>query len=743
MLKFSRLCLTILALALITLLKLSVFANGPVFWEVSKQEDVLKGDARGVSISENGAISLAPSYTLFYDTKEAYIWSSTTDNAGNIYLGTGHDGKIFKVEPSGAGRLLYDTPELDVTALATDAKGNLFAATSPEGKIYKIAPDGNAAIFFDPSYKYVWSLLFDNSTSTLYAGTGDKGVILKIDAAGKETILADTNETNIVAMAMDKSGNLIAGTDPSGLVLRISPNGKIFALLDTPTQEIHSLTVAQDGSIYALSVNQQGAALKTTGVGASSTSSLSGDGVIRISTSDDDGAVSLQSNDSSSSTSSGSRGGKSSVFRILPDGGNETLWSSNDTTGFALKLLANGSLLVGTGTKGRIYSIATDRSQTLFIQSPDEQTSAIFAVGDNLFAASSNLGRLYRIGNQSVGEGSYISTVRDTKFAGLWGAIHWRGAGNVQVQTRTGNTETPDLTWSDWSAPYTNSEGEAISSPRARFIQWKATLKNSAPTSGSTKSNAAATNTNAKAKLEAVTIAYLQRNQAPEISAINVFPPGVALQELPSGIDPSILSSGLDPQLFGFSGNIPPRRFFQKNARTITWSASDANDDTLIYNLFYKTLGDNSWHLLAEDLRQNYYTLDGSRLADGTYYFKVVASDALENPEDVALKSERATDTIEIDNTAPVIKAGQPVTNGNAVEVIFDATEATGRIVKGEYSIDGGQWKLIFPVDGIADSAKESFKVKATFEKSGEHVIAFRCADSSANVGSGKVTVTR
>lgn len=737
--KFSRLYLTILTIFLLTILHISVFASGPVYWEVSKQEDILKGDARGVSISENGTISLAPSYTLFYDTKEAYIWSSATDAAGNIYLGTGHDGKIFKVEPSGAGRLLYDTTELDVTALATDAKGNLYAATSPEGKIYKITSDGNATVFFDPTYKYIWSLLYDNATSTLYAGTGDKGVIFKIDAAGKDTIIADTNETNIVSLALDKSGNLIAGTDPSGLVLRISPDKKTFALLDTPAQEIHSLAIGPDGSIYALSINQQGAAQKTTSLGTSSTTSLSGDGVIRISTSDDDGTVSVQSADtsaSSSGTAARGGGGKSSIFRILPDGSNEPVWNSNDTIGFAMKLLPNGNILVGTGTKGRIYSIGADQSQTLLIQSLEEQTSAIFAVGDNLFAASTNLGRLYRIGNQSVSEGSYISTVRDTKFAGQWGAIHWRGAGNVQIQTRTGNTETPDLTWSDWSTAYSRADGEQISSPRARFIQWKAILKSSGQTSGTAKSNSSA-------RLEAVTVAYLPRNQAPDVTAITVFPPGVALQELVTGIDPSILSSGLDPQLFGLSANLPPRRFFQKGARTITWAASDANDDTMSYTLYYKTLGDNAWHLLAENLTTNYYTMDGNRLADGDYIFKVIASDSPENPEDVALKSERSTDTIAIDNTPPVIKAGTPSTSGNTIEVTFDATEATSRVVKGEYSVDGGQWKLIFPVDGIADSVKESFKVRVTFDKPGEHVIAFRCADASSNVGTSKVTVTR
>src|SRR5262252_732733 len=166
-------------LVLVVLCGLAI-GSGPVFWEVSKQDEVAKGDASGVSITEDGTITLAPTFTSVYDTKEAYVWSSTTDAAGNIYLGTGHKGKIFKVDPSGAGRPLYDTSELDVTALATDPAGNVYAGTSPDGKVYKIAADGKASVFFDPKDKYIWSLLFDPSHSTLYVGTGSKAVNYRV-----------------------------------------------------------------------------------------------------------------------------------------------------------------------------------------------------------------------------------------------------------------------------------------------------------------------------------------------------------------------------------------------------------------------------------------------------------------------------------------------------------------------------------------------------------------------------------
>jgi len=726
-------------LSLLLALCASALAGGPVFWETSKQEDVLKGDARGVSIAENGAITLAPAYTMVYDTKEAYIWSSAADSQGNIFLGTGHEGRIFKVEANGAGRMIYDSAELDVHALATDPQGNVYAGTSPDGKIYKITPAGQTSVFYDPPDKYIWSLLYDASTSTLYAGTGDKGVIYKIDSSGKASVFADTNESNIVTLATDRNGNLIAGTDPSGLVLRISSDGKTFALIDTPLQEIHSLVFAGDGSIFALGINPQSSSQRSGAVGVSSTTSISSDGVITLST-DDQGTLTTEGGSLSSVFGQSRRraeGAKSAVFRILPDGGNETYWSSTDSVGFALTA-RDGQVLVGTNNKGRIYSVAPNGAQTLLIQSPEDQTSTIISAGQHLYATSSNMGRLYRIGRETVSEGTYTSSVRDTKFAGQWGVVSWRGAGNVEVQTRTGNTETPDSTWSDWSQPYRNASGDQITSPHARFIQWRARLR---ATSTSTRGTDGAGQSGSR--LQSVVVAYLPRNQAPEITSLTVLPSGVALQEVPLAVDPSIASSGLDPQVFGVITSVPPRRYYQKGARTLTWQATDANGDTMIYRVFYRTFESSQWQLLADNVTQEYYTIDANRLADGSYFFKVEASDSPSNPSGAALMQEDITDAVEIDNTPPDIKTGQPAVTSQTVEIVFDVTDSTSRVVRGEYSVNGGQWQLIFPVDGIADSAKESFRVKVNLDKPGQYVIAFRCADSSGNVGTSKAQVTR
>src|SRR6478609_10408505 len=136
----------------------SAEASEPSIWSVNSRADVLKGDARGVSIDDNGVISLAPKLTETFRTEQPYVWSSAVDSAGNVYLGTGGDGKVFKVDSSGKGTLFADLAELNVSALAIGKAGEIFAATLPDGKVYQISSSGAATVYFDPKEKYIWSL---------------------------------------------------------------------------------------------------------------------------------------------------------------------------------------------------------------------------------------------------------------------------------------------------------------------------------------------------------------------------------------------------------------------------------------------------------------------------------------------------------------------------------------------------------------------------------------------------------
>ena len=729
--------LTIITILVLTVLAQPVLAGQPIVWETSGRADLLKGDARGVSISDTGVLMLAPKLNEVFNTQQTYIWSSVVDSQGNVYVGTGHDGKTFKITPAGTGSLLYDAPELDVTALAIGRDGALYAGTSPDGKVYRITGDGKADVYFDPGDKYIWSLAVMNDGS-LAVGTGDSGKLYRVRTAGaspESSLLVNTNQTHVISLAVTAQGDLIAGTDSGGLVLRVSPEGKTFALFDTQLREIHALAPAADGSIYALALSDAAASTRAPSTPAPTpqpTESSTPTTSVTITAVDESGAA-LQSASTPARSRSDVSSARSAVFRILPDGATDVVWSSTTVTAFAIApALQPGSVLIGTADKGRIYSVTNDGRDTLLLQSPEGQISSLLVRNNQIYAASSNQGKLFRFGDELVNEGTFESPVRDAKLTASWGRIWWRGAGNVEIQTRTGNGERPDATWSDWSTVYRSPEGNQISSPRARFIQWRATVR---------ASGAAST----PSWVEDVSVAYLPRNVAPEVLSITALPIGVGLQQMAQvAVDPNVESSGLDPSVFGPVAQVPPRRFYQRGARSFQWQAEDRNGDTLEYSIYYRALNEQTFRLLKDKLRDNFYTIDGATLADGRYIIKIVASDAPDNPPGQKLAGERLSEPIDIDNTPPVVKVmGQPQLTRDTVRVVFSVDDATGKVKKADASLDGASWVPVFPDDGIADSGHEVYSVEFGSLGPGEHTISLRTFDTSGNVGTLSVTVRR
>ena len=158
---------------------------------------------------------------------------------------------------------------------------------------------------------------------------------------------------------------------------------------------------------------------------------------------------------------------KSAGYRILSDGGSDIIWNSPNISAFAIYAHQTGSgVLIGTSDKGRIYNITNDGRETLVLQTDEGQISTIKSAGQKLYATSSNQGKLYNFGAEANAEGTYESAVLDAKAVSTWGRVWWAASGNVQLQTRSGNTEKPNETWSAWSSAYTDAKGAQIASPR-------------------------------------------------------------------------------------------------------------------------------------------------------------------------------------------------------------------------------------------------------------------------------------
>lgn len=700
----------------------SVRASEPAIWTVNTRAEIFKGDAEGVSIDETGAITLAPKLALLAAAEQPYIWSSAIDANGAAYLGTGSDGKIFKVAPGGKSTLFYDTNELNVAALAIGKNGEIYAGTAPDGKVYRISPNGAAEIFFEPREKYIWSLALMPDGS-LAVGTGEDGKIYLVKtarAAPEASLFFDTSATHIISMATDAQGNLYAGTDADGLVLRFAPNGKPFALLDSSLREIHDIAVGRDNSIYVLALSESASAAKTADADATAAA---------VATTETTAAPAAP--DAAAKSRYDLSTAKSAIYRITPAGGDEIIWNSSDVTAFSIAANPNGGgVLIGTSDKGRIYSVSDGGRETLLAQSNEGQISTLKAVKNQVYATTSNQGKLYRFGADPVTEGTYRSPVFSAKSTAAWGRIWWRSSGGVTLQTRSGNTSSPDETWSDWSAIYDDQKGTAISSPKAKFLQWRAVLKNNAV-------------------LNEVNVSYLTRNIAPEVLSIQTLPTGVGLlPNPPAQIDPNIELAGLNPVDFGLPAiqNVPPRKVYLRGARSLQWTAEDRNGDRLEYDVYYRAVNEANFVLLREKLSDDFFTIDSAALADGRYIFKIVASDAPSNPNGLSLTGDRISEPVEIDNTPPIVAAlGSPqkISSSASAKLVFEATDAASRLSKAEYSVNGSDWKIVFADDGISDSPNERYTLEIPLKDSGAMTVSLRVFDANGNVGSARVLVNK
>ncbi|MBX3245490.1 MAG: hypothetical protein KF685_13640 [Acidobacteria bacterium] len=710
----------IFALAVLVFFPCLTIASEATVWSISSRDDVLKGEAHGVSINDNGSVTLARRHTEVYKTGQAYVWSSVIDSSGNVFLGTGGEGRVFKVTPDGKGSLFVDLEGLNVSTMAIGRNGEIYAATSPDGKVYRLDESGTASIFFDPKEKYIWSLAVMNDGS-LAVGTGENGKIYRVRSANatpESSVFYDTSETHIITLATDKAGNLYAGTDANGLVLKFGQDGRPFALLDSPLREIHDISVAADGSIYVLAISES--------ISSAAPAAEPSPAAKTVSVEKPSPAAQPTPRKSRYDLS----GAKSAVYRVRADGGNDIVWASASVVAFSVHARPEGGgVLIGTSDKGRIYSVGNDTRETLLVQTEAGQISGIRESNGRLYATGSNQGSLYRISNETIAEGIYESPVLDAKSAADWGRLWWRATGNVLIETRSGNTENANESWTAWQPVTGEKQSGPINSPPARFLQWRAVIRDAT----------------GRSVLNEVSVAYRARNIAPEVLSITVLPVNVGLIANPSvQIDPNIELSGMDPAHFGLQVMpVPPRRAYQRGAVSFQWVAEDRNSDNLIYDVFYKEVNDLSFKLLKSDLTDPFISVDGLALADGRYLLKIVAKDSPSNSTRSAMQGEMVSEPFDVDNTQPTVTVvGSPQTDGNRVRVNFLA-EDQGRIVRAEYSINGGMWHPVYAEDGISDSSRETYALDITLSSPGEYSITLRVFDAVGNVGNGRAIVRR
>jgi hypothetical protein len=695
-------------------------------------QDFLRGRISGLSLTRDGRLTLGSKLDTLFDSGQPEIWSVAQAPDGSLYLGTGHRGRLYKLDPSGKSSLVWTSDQSEIFAVAVDSRGVVYAGTSPDGKVYRIE-NGKATEYFSPGARYIWALKAGRDGS-LYVGTGDQGKIFRVTAAGVGSVYYETGQSHVTCLELDSKGALLAGSEPNGILYRITAENKAFVLYDANLPEIRAIVPGPDGSLYVAalggSVARRIGALSggANGAGASATAPV----VATVTVTDQQAglaqppkpesaktSVAVQSSVTTAPAATVDYAGvdKSALYVIHADNTVETLWSSKEENIYDVAMF-NSSLLFVTDVQGRLYRLDPDRKATLVAQSNEGEATRLLESRGALLAATGNLGKILRLDAGTVATGWFESPVHDSSTVARWGRLSWRGdAKGIAFKTRSGNSLRPDATWSDWSAPLTDPDRAGITSPNARYIQWRAEFSGGAAHAPS---------------LDSVSIAYLPQNTPPNVRSINVSAVSgsaksgaAAASSATASYAITVTDSGDAPATAGTPSQTLSRIPGQQVQ--IYWQADDPDGDRLIYNLYFRS--------------ENTYLLDADVFADGRYYFRVVASDAPSNPANLAREAELVSAPILIDSTPPVVTASAARRNGAVVEIDVDAEDRGSVLRRCEYSLDAGQWMPVEAADGVTDSARERFPIHIDKVPAGEHLVVIRVYDAAGNAGLTKVIV--
>ena len=714
-----------LSALLITLLAPSLFAVAPQFWRVRNVEDFLAGDIDGFAVTSRGDLRAGPSMRKVASFTDPFVLSQASGANGDRFFGTGNDGKVYRLRGTEL-KLLYTAGEPEIYALAYH-DGALYAASSPNGKVYRIDPnDGKGTVFYDPKQAYVWSLAFAPNGDLLVA-SGVEGKLFRVTPKGEGKVIFTAPETHVRCIALKKDGTILAGGSGKGRIYEIRSEGSSHALYDSPLSEISSIYVDENGIGWAAGASTtlpSSAPAATTKAKASSSGSSSTEGKKEESSTTATPAteVTVSFDGAGESTQTGS----GEIYKINPDGFVEMVRKFDRELVYAISGGANGAILLSSGPQGRIYSMK-EGEVALIATVPEKQIVSISSDGGATLVTTTNSGAVYRMDPQPSQKAEFRSAAKDVERFSRFGHYHIDGDSigdnHVAIAFRSGNTRTPDSTWSNWSMASSGIDG-SVDAPPGRYVQWKVTMPK--------PSNEMA--------IHGVTVGFINRNVAPVIDAIAIADPAVVYISSAYPAAPQVVEATNPDENGIFTSlenarekNDPGKKVFRKGYRTITWRAHDDNGDTIRYSLAFRRHGAEKWLRLRDDIDETQFNFDTSQMPDGLYELRLTVSDARDNPDNPLTDTKEGTE-FQVDNTPPQISF---TTSGNDVTIhVTDKLSPIGRV---EYSIDAQKWIRIQPLDGISDSPDETYKLSRA-AVAGKFVIV-RAVDGYYNVGTESINV--
>ncbi|MCX6596230.1 MAG: hypothetical protein NTV70_07665, partial [Acidobacteria bacterium] len=288
------------------------------------------------------------------------------------------------------------------------------------------------------------------------------------------------------------------------------------------------------------------------------------------------------------------------MIELDADGAPRRLWSHAQEVVYALGVDAEGKVILGAGNKGSIYRVESPVLSTLLVNTPATQVTGFAGGGSTgLFAATGNAGKVFAIGPGLEKRGTVESDVFDAGTFSYWGRLNddvTLAGGTIRFETRSGNLDRPQKNWSAW-APLKDGR---LTSPPARFLQWKATF------------TPAAAPGSAAPELGGVDIAWMAKNLAPRIEEVQATPVNYRFPQntITLNLTPSITRPPLGrtrrssaPSLSLDSGSSSSMSY-AKGTGGARWLAADDNGDELNCRVEIRGVAESTWKLIKERVRE-------------------------------------------------------------------------------------------------------------------------------------------
>lgn len=630
-----------------------------------------KGSLQGVAIDNSGRLFLGPRVKPVAGPAEEFYLSAAPAAAGGLYVGTGHNGTVYRIDAAGKSEVVFKGEQLDVYALLPMPDGELFIATSPNGKLFRVGRDGKAQEVFDPEERFIWDLCAAPDGRILLAA-GDSGAVYSVSRDGQAERLLQAEDAHIVSLLATPDGTVYAGSGERGILYEIR-NRKSRVVYDAPLEEVRGISSDGNGHVFFAVVR--------------SASPLKGGKMADVELIADRG---LREEKPAPAE-------KSIVYRLGADGTVERIWSSDQEYAYTqIWDAASRALLVGTGNAGHLYRVRSDGSSDLLWESDSAQVFKLVAAPGGPLALCNNTAAIYRFDSGVNASGAYFSDVLDTRYPSRFGKLTWRAEAppqtSVTLAVRAGNSENPDQTWSGWSAPFSDPENANIALAGYRFLQVKAMLVSASPAHSPA--------------LNEFRAYYLEPNQAPEVKTVQVFKPGENTSEDPASVQ-----------------EVSPGHLH------LRCLSSDANDDALHHDWFLKRAGATHWVPIEKNLRSRDTDLRLWMYENGMYEIRVAVSDAPDNAPGTVRTTARISAPFAIDNTPPTLRDFS-IAGG---KVGFSVSDEFLVIHKVEYSWEGDAWFSLAPVDLLLDSRNETFSFPLPANPTGAKVLFIRVTDEYQN----------